>query len=219
MRILKLAFRLYFLRFRCGLSDNDIQAILFEWASGSECSDMDSSDDERVEAEPSSKGPIDKYVEDSSDEDLDLEVEELSTVKNKTKKIWHWVKKDVPVNEGFPESELVPLVTPEEAKTPLHMFSKLIDEDLLEHLTFETNHFRVQNNKTKVKLVRTDEIRKFLGVILYKSVVCLPFRRMYWSRLLRQAHVADCMPRNRFHEIISLFHAAKNYDMKKRRWV
>lgn len=46
---------------------------------------MDSSDDEPIEAEPSSKGPIDKYIEDSSD-DEDLEVEQSSTVKNKAKR-------------------------------------------------------------------------------------------------------------------------------------
>ncbi|KAL3222868.1 hypothetical protein MRX96_028300 [Rhipicephalus microplus] len=126
------------------------------------------------------------------------------------------VKKDVPLNEGFPESELVSLVTPYEAKTPLHIFSKLVDEDLMEHLTFETSRFRVQNDKSKVKPIRIDEIRKFLGIILYMSVVCLPFRRMYSSRLLRQAHVADSMPRNRFDEIISLFHAANNDDEKKK---
>lgn len=176
---------------------------------------MDSSDDEPIEAEPSSKGPIDKYIEDSLD-DKDLEVEQSSTAKNRAKKIWHWVKKDVPLNEGFRESELVLLVTPDEAKTPLHMFSKLVDEDLVEHLTFETNRFRVQNHKTKVKPIRIDEIRKFLGIILYMSVVCLPFRRMYWSRLLRQAHIADSMPRNRFDEIISLFHVANNDDQKKK---
>ncbi|KAH8038613.1 hypothetical protein HPB51_002737 [Rhipicephalus microplus] len=39
---------------------------------------------------------------------------------------------------------------------------------------------------------------------------------MYSSRLLLQAHVADCMPRNRFDEIISLFHAANNDDEKKK---
>lgn len=139
---------------------------------------MDSSGDERVEAEPSSKGPIDKYIEDSLD-DEDLEVQESSTVKNKAMKIWHWVKKDVPMNEGFPESELVPQVTPEEARTPLHMFSKLAHEGLVEHLTFGTSRFRVQNNKTKLKPVSVHEIRKFLGIILYTSVVCLPFRRMY----------------------------------------
>lgn len=85
IHVVKLAFRLYLLGFRRGLSDKDIQAILFEWPSGSECFDMDSSDDERIEAEPSSKGPIDKYIEDSSD-DEDLEVEQSSTVKNKAKR-------------------------------------------------------------------------------------------------------------------------------------
>lgn len=44
----------------------------------------------------------------------------------------------VSINEGFAESVLVPLVTPEEATTPLHMFSKLVDDGLVEHLTFET---------------------------------------------------------------------------------
>lgn len=60
------------------------------------------------------------------------------------------------------------------------MFSRLVDEGLVEQLTFETNRFWVQN-KTKVKPVRMDGIRKFLGIILYMSVVCLPYRQMHWS--------------------------------------
>ncbi|KAH8026454.1 hypothetical protein HPB51_020564 [Rhipicephalus microplus] len=41
-------------------------------------------------------------------------------------------------------------------------------------------------------------------------------RRMYWSRLLRQSHIADCMPRNCFEEVISLFHACNNDTEKKK---
>lgn len=40
----------------------------------------------------------------------------LSKRKSKVKKIWHWVKNEVPINTGFPETELVPLVNPEEAE-------------------------------------------------------------------------------------------------------
>ncbi|KAH8028972.1 hypothetical protein HPB51_021674 [Rhipicephalus microplus] len=96
------------------------------------------------------------------------------------------------------------------------MFTKLVDEDLIEHLTFETNRFRVQSNRTRVKPVTLEEMRKFLGLILYMSVVSMPFRRMYWSRLLRQSYIADCMPRNCFDEVISLFHACNNDTEKKK---
>ncbi|KAH9375166.1 hypothetical protein HPB48_017118 [Haemaphysalis longicornis] len=53
-------------------------------------------------------------------------------------------------------------------------------------------------------------------MVLYMSVVSMPFRRMYWSRLLHPSHIADCMPRNRFDEVISLFHACNNDNEKKK---
>lgn len=96
------------------------------------------------------------------------------------------------------------------------MFSKLVDKDLIEQLAFETNRYHVQENKVRVKPIFTDEIQKFTGMALYMLIVSLPFRRMYWSWLLRQAAIADCMPRNRFDEIISLFHVCNNDDEKKK---
>lgn len=199
---------------RRGLTEEEIQSLLFECPSGSDCSDLDNSDDD-YEEQPTSHGSSDEDSPQSSGAD-ESEVEESSTVRNKIRKVWHWVKKDLALNEGFPESDLIPKVTTDEAKTPLSMFRKIVDDDLVEHLTFETNRYLVQKNKTKVKPVRSEEIRKFLGIILYMSVVSLPFRRMYWSRLLRQSRVADCMTRNRFDEIISLFHASNNDDEKKK---
>lgn len=44
----------------------------------------------------------------------------------------------------------------------------------------------------------------------------MPFRCMYWSQLLRQSHLTHCMPRNRFDELISLFHACNHDDEKKK---
>ncbi|KAH8041755.1 hypothetical protein HPB51_017575 [Rhipicephalus microplus] len=197
-----------------GLTDTEIQGILFDWPSGSECSDLESSDDDQAERTASQhcSGTDSSSLSDTNG----LDVEESTTVKNKIKKTWHWVKKDLDINEGFPTSILSPRVSAAEAKTPLSMFTKLVDEDLIEHLTFETNRFRVQSNRTRVKPVTLEEMRKLLGMILYMSVVYMPFRRMYWSRLLRQSHIADCMPRNRFDEVISLFHACNNDTEKKK---
>lgn len=39
---------------------------------------------------------------------------------------------------------------------------------------------------------------------------------MFWSHLLRQSHVADCLTRNRFDEVISMLHASNNDEEKKK---
>lgn len=76
------------------------------------------------------------------------------------------------------------------------MFSKLVDEALVEYLTFETNHFRVENKKTKLKPVRMDEIRKLLGIYLSLHVSC--GASIGPNSCVRQTLQIDCMPRNRF---------------------
>lgn len=126
---------------RRGLTE-EIQSLLFECPSGSECSDMDNSDED-YEEQPSSHASSDEDSLRSSDTEYS-EVEESATVRNKIKNVWHRVKKDLPLNDGFPESKLIPRVTADEAKTPLSMFRKIVDEDLVEHLTFETNRYLVQ---------------------------------------------------------------------------
>ena len=76
--------------------------------------------------------------------------------------------------------------------------------------THETNRYRFQTGKEKVRPVSDEEMRTFIGILLYKSFVKLPQRRMYWSAQLRQEKVADSMSVNRFEEIVMLFHLADN---------
>ena len=54
------------------------------------------------------------------------------------------------------------------------------------------------------------EMRTFLGICMYMSVVSLPARRMYWSPKTRQATVADSMTTNRFEEILAILHTNDN---------
>ncbi|XP_064468999.1 piggyBac transposable element-derived protein 2-like, partial [Ornithodoros turicata] len=188
------------------LTDEDIQALIFDCPSGSEDENLESSDsgDEYTRLPQASSGDS----EGDSSEDSDVEV--TSTTKNKKRRIWHWVKKDIPINRGQEVRVLRPRPGLECAKSPLGMFLKFVDYDLLEYLTFETNRYRVQQNRTRVLPVSLLDMRKFLGIVLYMSVVHLPSRRMYWSANTRIEDVARCMSRNRFEEILSLFHASDN---------
>ena len=63
---------------------------------------------------------------------------------------------------------------------------------------------RVEKNKTKYRPVAELEMRSFLGICIYMSVVDLPFRRMYCSHAPRQSIVANALTINRFEEILTV---------------
>lgn len=65
-------FRIYLLYSGRRLSEEDIHAIIFELTCGSECSDLESTDNWRVEAEPSTcKGLLNNATAD--DESIQFE--------------------------------------------------------------------------------------------------------------------------------------------------
>lgn len=59
-------------------------------------------------------------------------------------------------------------------------------------------------------------MHRFIGIVLYMSVVDLTFRRMYWSANTCHADVAYFMTRNRLDEILSLLHASNDDDKVKK---
>ena len=88
------------------------------------------------------------------------------------------------------------------ASTPLQIFSLLWTEDIIKILVLESNRQRIALQREKVKPVSFEEMRTFLGITLYMTIVHLLARRMYWSPETRQPTVADAMTCNRFDEII-----------------
>ena len=130
-------------------------------------------------------------------------------------RIWHWVKKDLPEHVN-PENHLVPKGSALNAKIPLDMFIVHFGEDIFEMLTLESNRYRQQVGRSRSKVISVQEMRIFIAICFYMSVVSLPARRMYWSPKTRVATVADLMPLNRFEQILSLLHANDNELMKKK---
>ena len=109
---------------------------------------------------------------------------------NKTKPIWHWIRKDLPVVDP-PMNELIPKRPALAANTPLNMFLCHFDMDLIEFCTLETNRQRLV-----LKREREKNIADFIGICLYMFVVDLPQMRMYWSPSTRQDPVAKIMTVN-----------------------
>ena len=96
------------------------------------------------------------------------------------------------------------------ASTPLQIFSLLWTDDIINILVLESNRQRIALQREKVKPVSFEEMRTFLGITLYMTIVHLPARRMYWSPETRQPTVADAMTCNSFDEIIAILHVNDN---------
>lgn len=114
------------------------------------------------------------------------------------------------------ENHLLPKGPALNATTPLTMFTAHFDDDIIDLLVLETNRQRLVLNRTNMCAVTVEDMRVFIGIILYMTIVELPFRRMYWSPGTRQALIADAMTCNRFEEILSVLHVNDNELSKER---
>ena len=122
-------------------------------------------------------------------------------------KTQQWHKPDfllthVPSNK-FEAKEL------ENVVTPLDFFC-MVGSEFFNTITDESNRYLDQSTKYKVKYVTTEEVRRFIEILMYMSIVRLPQRRMYWSSQLRQENIADHITCNRFEEILMIFNLSDN---------
>ena len=64
----------------------------------------------------------------------------------------------------------------------------------------------------QVKKITQAEIQQVIGLILYMGIHKLPQRHMYWANTTFVPLIANCMPRNRFEEILSVLHFNNNQE-------
>lgn len=97
----------------------------------------------------------------------------------RTNMIW----KSLNINDDqirFLGSETLP---PEKLRldTPLEVFSYLFSEDIINLIRDQTNLYSVQKDANKPVNVSSQEIRQFIGIVYYMSIVRMPNVKMYWS--------------------------------------
>ena len=109
----------------------------------------------------------------------------------------------VPLN-NFERKEL------NDVNTPLELFLCMIGSETFSEIAQESNRFLFQMKKERVKPVTIEELRRFVGILMYMSLVKLSQRRVYWSSQLRQENIASYMTRNRLEEILMIFHLSDN---------
>ena len=96
-------------------------------------------------------------------------------------------------------------------KSPIDAFKAMFSDDLVLHVTNQTNLYAVQHGNGKLNILE-DEIRTFIAVLLLSGYCKVPYRNLYWVDVpdTHSEEVSCAMNRNRFREILSNLHLADN---------
>lgn len=114
------------------------------------------------------------------------------------------------MSERLPHSFTAPS---DQLADPIEYFEYFFDEEFVTMIANFTNiSSTVRSQGTKCLNVTPQEIRKFLGVLLYMGLVQLPSLRDYWGTDTAVSQVSKTMPYNRFAAIRSNIHY---YDKSK----
>ena len=93
------------------------------------------------------------------------------------------------------------------------MFLEMMGSDNIDLITTQTNLKRtklaIEKNRP-IPAITGREIRQWLGILMYMSVVSMPATHLHWNRSVRNEAVAGVMTRDRFREISSVIHLSDN---------
>lgn len=95
-------------------------------------------------------------------------------------------------------------------ETPYQFFCYLFSEEISDTIVDQTNLYAIQNDPSKPLNVQKDEIKQFLGIILYMSLIHLPNSRAYWSDDLGFDKIKNVMTVNRYETIRRYLHFNNN---------
>ena len=89
-------------------------------------------------------------------------------------------------------------------------FQYFFSDDLLQMIVDESNLYSIQTNISKPLNLNLSELKQYIGIIIYMSVLRLPNVRSYWSPEFEITSVKNCMTTNRFEKIRQFIHFNDN---------
>lgn len=95
-------------------------------------------------------------------------------------------------------------------ETPYSFFKYLIDDVLVDQIVNESNLYSIQKNPNNQTIFSAADMRQFIGICFYTSIVHLPNVRSYWSTEMGYDPVRNVMPLNKFEKIRRYIHFDDN---------
>lgn len=155
-------------------------------------------------------------TKDSDDETLAEIARKLSKEKD-TKNIL-WKKKNLVIDENatsFRGNAQLPSEIME-LSTPYSFFKYFFTDQLITYIVEQSNLFSIQVDPSKPANITENELRRYLGVCLYMSVVHMPNLRSYWGRNLGFSQIKEAMSEKKFEKVRRFLHFNDNSNMLPR---
>lgn len=110
---------------------------------------------------------------------------------------------------SFQGSELLPEHILQ-LNNPYKLFSYFFSEDFIREVVRQTCIYSVAVNPNRPICISIEEMERFMGILLWTSLIRQPTTRRYWSPQTRISQIADVMPVNRFETIKRFLHFSDN---------
>lgn len=190
-------------------------------------SDDDDDDDEDFDKDNSSYCPsscsnsdsddLDSIISDSQNHATDKTVLQEPQVIS-----WHEVKGNhMQCGNGW-QSQLQSFNTSDSFTHPVQVYMKFVDEEVLDCMVGYTNEYaqqmiaaglhRPQSRVSNWVDTTAEEMKLFLGLIMYMGLVNMPSIHSYWkkTKLYRNTVAPQVMTRNRFQLLLRMWHLTSN---------
>ncbi|KRZ80684.1 PiggyBac transposable element-derived protein 3 [Trichinella papuae] len=161
------------------ISNQVINVVVLPPTAGD--SGSDDSDPEYLPDDPEDE--FDPAGELEVEEEIDVEeVEDIKLSRKEKRTLPRW-KKSEDLDMIFPVEQLQPKENLQHlaSLTPLAVWSKVFTDEMIDHITFQSNLYAHRECNNRAFTVSQHEIRQFIGLILLSGYHCLPEARHYWS--------------------------------------
>ncbi|XP_031343006.1 piggyBac transposable element-derived protein 2-like [Photinus pyralis] len=166
-------------------------------------------------------GEIEIAMEDDSDEEYNMPLSQVCTTLSKKPKISQpkWSSEPVDLKMTSANGYSIRLEKVREQLSScnvIQIFEKLFDEQVVNLLVEQTNKYATASNNHSFQ-VTGEEIKIFVGVLLFSGYHKLPRARLYWclDEDVNVPFVSNCISRNRFEEIKKYIHLADNTQIDR----
>ncbi|XP_053968346.1 piggyBac transposable element-derived protein 3-like [Anastrepha ludens] len=204
-----------------GLSDDDIERIVnFDWDASSD----DESDDEMYDISAVLEKNLEGIVQRGETIEIDLlenmiaeECEPKSCVADNCfekvdPKTLKWEKRPfAPLETSWEENTL----KVDDVMMPVEYFCTFFNSQVFDLITQQTDLYALQEHGIGLKCT-VEDIKRYIGILLYMGVLKLPQLKMAWSKDLNLTAITDSMPRGKFEKIKQCLHFNDNTKQSKK---
>jgi len=191
------------------LRTSDVEPYIREIPDHSDDSALSNSDDDDDER----RGIIARHKSQTVAKDAAQPVEKM-TQKAKVPRLT-WLDQEIarePDSVKFTGNTRTNQPAIEQLRLPADFFQYFFSDELLDQIVEQTILYSVQKRPSKPLQCTRGDLKRFIGVLLYMSLVRMPSSRSYWSADFRMDKVVNALTVNRFEEIKRFLHFSDNTE-------